>query len=102
MTRRPPRSTRFPYTPLFRSRDREGRLLVATDQGLADELAAAAGMLMGKADGVAAVAVSGVATTPAPGGAWELVRDPRGDLFRGRSEEHTLNSSHANISYAVF
>ena len=64
-------------------RDREGRLLVATDQALADELAAAAGMLMGKADGVAAVVVSGVATLPAPGGAAGLARDPAGDLFRG-------------------
>jgi coenzyme F420-0:L-glutamate ligase/coenzyme F420-1:gamma-L-glutamate ligase len=64
-------------------RDREGRILVATDQALADELAAAAGMLMSKAGGIAAVAVSGAVTLPAPGGAAALVRDPLGDLFRG-------------------
>jgi coenzyme F420-0:L-glutamate ligase/coenzyme F420-1:gamma-L-glutamate ligase len=63
-------------------RDREGRLLVATDQALADELAAAAGLHMGKAAGAAAVVASGVATAPAPGGAGALVRDPAHDLFR--------------------
>jgi coenzyme F420-0:L-glutamate ligase / coenzyme F420-1:gamma-L-glutamate ligase len=64
-------------------RDREGRLLVATDQALADELAAAAGILMGKAAGLPAVVVSGLSTRPAPGGAAALVRAPEQDLFRG-------------------
>jgi len=64
-------------------RDREGRLLVATDQALADELAAAAGMLMGKAAGLPAVVASGLATRPSPGGAGALVRAPEHDLFRG-------------------
>src|SRR5207244_12545868 len=50
-------------------RDREGRLLVATDQALADELAAAAGILMGKAAGRPAVVASGLSTRPSPGGA---------------------------------
>jgi coenzyme F420-0:L-glutamate ligase / coenzyme F420-1:gamma-L-glutamate ligase len=63
-------------------RDREGRVLVATDQALADELAAAAGIHMGKDAGTPAVVVSGVATTPAPGGAGALARDPEHDLFR--------------------
>ena len=62
--------------------DREGRLLVATDQALADELAAAAGPLMGKAAGTPAVIASGVATIPGPGGAGALLRDPAHDLFR--------------------
>jgi coenzyme F420-0:L-glutamate ligase/coenzyme F420-1:gamma-L-glutamate ligase len=62
--------------------DRGGRLLVASDQALADELAAAAGMLMAKAGGTPAVAVSGVSTRPSPGGAGALVRDPAADLFR--------------------
>jgi coenzyme F420-0:L-glutamate ligase / coenzyme F420-1:gamma-L-glutamate ligase len=62
--------------------DREGRVLVATDQALADELAAAAGPLMGKAAGTAAVVASGVATIPGPGGAGALLRDPEHDLFR--------------------
>jgi coenzyme F420-0:L-glutamate ligase / coenzyme F420-1:gamma-L-glutamate ligase len=62
--------------------DREGRVLVATDQALADELAAAAGPLMGKAAGTAAVVASGVNTIPGPGGAGALLRDPEHDLFR--------------------
>jgi coenzyme F420-0:L-glutamate ligase/coenzyme F420-1:gamma-L-glutamate ligase len=63
-------------------RDREGRVLVATDQAIADELAAAAGVYLGKASGTPAVAVSGVATIPAPGGAGALVREAAHDLFR--------------------
>jgi coenzyme F420-0:L-glutamate ligase/coenzyme F420-1:gamma-L-glutamate ligase len=63
-------------------RDRDGRPLVATDQALADELAAAAGLYMGKASGTPAVVASGVATRPAPGGAGTLLRDPAHDLFR--------------------
>ena len=62
--------------------DREGRVLVATDQALADELAAAAGLYMGKASGTPAVVASGVGTIAAPGGAHVLVRDPAHDLFR--------------------
>jgi coenzyme F420-0:L-glutamate ligase/coenzyme F420-1:gamma-L-glutamate ligase len=63
-------------------RDREGRLLVATDQGLADEIAAAAGSMMGKAAGTPAAIVSGVETIPSPGGVADLLRDPELDLFR--------------------
>jgi coenzyme F420-0:L-glutamate ligase/coenzyme F420-1:gamma-L-glutamate ligase len=62
--------------------DRDGRVLVATDQAIADELAAAAGLYMGKDSGTPAVVASGVATAPAPGGAGALVRDPAHDLFR--------------------
>ena len=62
--------------------DREGRVVGATDQALADELAAAAGPLMGKAAGTAAVVASGVDTIPGPGGAGALLRDPEHDLFR--------------------
>lgn len=62
--------------------DRSGRILVATDQALADELAAAAGIYLGKASGTPAVIASGVSTTPAPGGAHLLVRDADHDLFR--------------------
>ena len=63
-------------------RDREGRVLVATDQAIADELAAAAGLHMGKAAGTPAVVASGVDTLPGPGGAAALVRDPAQDLVR--------------------
>lgn len=63
-------------------RDRGGRTLVATDEAIADELAAAAGPFMGKDAGTPVVVVSGVPTAPAPGGAGELVRAPEHDLFR--------------------
>jgi len=63
-------------------RDRGGRMLVATDQALADELAAAAGLYLAKGSGTPAVVASGVPTDPAPGGAGLLVRDPEHDLFR--------------------
>ena len=62
--------------------DRSGRVLVATDQALADELAAAADIYLAQASGTPAVVASGVATPAGPGGAGELVRDPEHDLFR--------------------
>lgn len=63
-------------------RDREGRVLVATDQAIADELAAAAGMLMGKDSGTPAIACRGAAVVTGDGSAADLVRDPEEDLFR--------------------
>lgn len=63
--------------------DREGRVLVATDQAMADELAAAAGMLMGKDAGTPAIACRDVAFIAERGDAADLVRDPDEDLFRG-------------------
>jgi coenzyme F420-0:L-glutamate ligase/coenzyme F420-1:gamma-L-glutamate ligase len=62
--------------------DMGGRVLVATDQGIADELAAAAGVYLGKGSGTPAVVASGVETPWAPGSAAELVRAPEHDLFR--------------------
>jgi len=62
--------------------DREGRVLVATELAVADELAAAAGILMDKAAGTPVVVISGVATTPAPGSVQGLLRKPEHDLFR--------------------
>ena len=73
------------FTPVIDhrgERDRSGRVLVATDQAIADELAAAAGIYLGKDAGTPAVVASGVATEPSPGGAHLLVRDPEHDLFR--------------------
>ncbi len=62
--------------------DREGRVLVATELAVADELAAAAGILMGKAAGTPVVIISGVGTAPAPGSVAGLLRKPEHDLFR--------------------
>src|SRR3712207_8108975 len=81
MIRRPPRSTLFPYTTLFRSADLAGRPLLARrplDRGLHVGPLARAGPVE------AAVA----AAEPA-------------QVHQDRKSTR-LNSSHANISYAVF
>src|SRR2546430_12394735 len=71
MIRRPPRSTLFPYTTLFRSSG-ETRLTSPPRKFLSG---AALGSRLTKTN-------------------FSQVSD--------RSEEHTLNSSHSQISYAVF
>src|SRR3712207_7555353 len=88
MIRRPPRSTLFPYTTLFRSRGAEvvGRALEVVHER---------------------ARVAGEALQPGEGGA-RLVEegreDPEGLRQRGVADRKStrLNSSHANISYAVF
>src|SRR2546430_8853323 len=92
MIRRPPRSTLFPYTTLFRSQ-----------------------AVGGVAEGVPVVAAAGGGDGPARGGDQRSVLlqafvkllaegAHRGVKRRSlaRSEEHRLNSSHSQISYAVF
>src|SRR3712207_7934648 len=89
MIRRPPRSTLFPYTTLFRSRGRETEmpaLLTNTSTAPAHSSAVAT------ADAHELSLVTSSSTKRAIG---EYAASRR-------SEEHTLNSSHANISYAVF
>src|SRR3712207_6850939 len=84
MIRRPPRSTLFPYTTLFRSL--EGRRDLEGSQG------GGRVRLRALTDVRRAVPVSlgqGDAWAPVPG------------LLRDRKSTR-LNSSHANISYAVF
>src|SRR3712207_7344780 len=81
MIRRPPRSTLFPYTTLFRS--------AGDDRGLRDELL--------RRDG-REILVRAVRAGP---------RRPRCRLrvplpLAGDRKSTRLNSSHANISYAVF
>jgi coenzyme F420-0:L-glutamate ligase/coenzyme F420-1:gamma-L-glutamate ligase len=61
--------------------DREGRELLVTVMAVADQLAAAAGMLMEKEAGIPAVWVEGVAVAGS-GGLADLLRDPERDLFR--------------------
>src|SRR3712207_7130553 len=88
MIRRPPRSTLFPYTTLFRS---EG-----------DALPRRAGLLGDHADDAGEVAAGAAEEVGRP-------RQPRPhlDAAAGRRPQADrkstrLNSSHANISYAVF
>src|SRR3712207_8403520 len=82
MIRRPPRSTLFPYTTLFRS-----------------ELEVALGMLH---DGTLALPRLLGATIELDG-VLDALRDIAAEDFAGGDRKSTrLNSSHANISYAVF
>src|SRR3712207_7544043 len=103
MIRRPPRSTLFPYTTLFRSRvvdavvPVELRLLVLRQLTGGTEPWRAPGLLPGDGD---------LHPVPAPRRAEQ--RDHHGRLvavgvqpLRDRKSTR-LNSSHANISYAVF
>src|SRR3712207_8720659 len=79
MIRRPPRSTLFPYTTLFRSPAGRVRRLV----GRRDEGALRAAQHSGQEDD------------------GEPSHGPRSWQVRDRKSTR-LNSSHANISYAVF
>src|SRR3712207_9060518 len=102
MIRRPPRSTLFPYTTLFRSRQRaHGQLAVArrlADRVVDEDLAADR-----QGDLVHAVDEGGEGVD-----VHRRLRED-GDLLRRlgrarRAEDRKstrLNSSHANISYAV-
>ena len=63
------------------SKDRRGRELQVTIPATADALAAAAGLLMKKADGVPAVWIRGLELA-GDGDARQLIRDAKLDLFR--------------------
>ncbi len=64
------------------SKDLRGRELQHTIYAQADALAAAAGLLMRKDNGVPAVHIRGYSFAPASGSARTLIRDPQSDLFR--------------------
>src|SRR3712207_8956584 len=94
MIRRPPRSTLFPYTTLFRSPVRVGRV------GLGDPVPAAGRRVDLPVDQRPRVDQldDGVGVLVLPVGEGGAVGD---DELRDRKSTR-LNSSHANISYAVF
>ncbi|MGH7322391.1 MAG: coenzyme F420-0:L-glutamate ligase, partial [Candidatus Rokuibacteriota bacterium] len=62
--------------------DPHGYTLQATVLAVADELASAAELVMGKLDRVPAALIRGCAYLPGPGSGRELLRDPTQDLFR--------------------
>src|SRR3712207_8564469 len=87
MIRRPPRSTLFPYTTLFRSGQLEFLVDVAGDRE------AVGGGVHGRGDD---------AQVPADEHGF-VGRDVVGEVVGRQDRKSTrLNSSHANISYAVF
>ncbi len=63
------------------SRDRAGRELLVTQPATADQLAAAAGLLMLKSAGIPVVVVEGF-PIEGDGGVRQILRDPATDLFR--------------------
>jgi coenzyme F420-0:L-glutamate ligase/coenzyme F420-1:gamma-L-glutamate ligase len=64
------------------TRDREGKLLMATVLAVADQLAAAAGLLMGKSEGMPAVLVRGYRYKCTSEKAARILRPASEDLFR--------------------
>src|SRR3712207_7567968 len=92
MIRRPPRSTLFPYTTLFRSENHVAPDIV---QFAADECG---GILAERPQHVGRHACGRrLAVGARHGDAAATLQDPSQDRKSTR-----LNSSHANISYAVF
>src|SRR3712207_8040908 len=88
MIRRPPRSTLFPYTTLFRS--------WAATAGATN-----AGAVRFEPAGAASTIVH-LTLEYEPEGLVEQVGDKLGIVERQDRKSTRLNSSHANISYAVF
>src|SRR3712207_7048528 len=91
MIRRPPRSTLFPYTTLFRSGHGDRNAPAAVGQ-----LLDVVGRVVGRGHVLGQQAVHKVG---------DLVEPDGGPVQRGKVKDRKstrLNSSHANISYAVF
>src|SRR3712207_7826301 len=89
MIRRPPRSTLFPYTTLFRSSSNPEDLAKAERKKRKEEEAKR-------------LAVEGTDAKPTPAPSASPGAKPDSDDAREDRKSTRLNSSHANISYAVF
>src|SRR3712207_7701097 len=90
MIRRPPRSTLFPYTTLFRSRHDHGSAFMS-------DVFQKQMKFWGMAPSYAFVG------EPETNGCIErLFRTLKEQVVHGDRKSTRLNSSHANISYAVF
>ncbi|NND04313.1 MAG: coenzyme F420-0:L-glutamate ligase [Acidimicrobiia bacterium] len=71
-----------PITDLRGTRDMHGRVLEVSEIAIVDEVAAAADLVMGKATGIPAAILRGLAWEPAAGRATDLVRPAHEDMFR--------------------
>lgn len=71
-----------PLRSYLGERDPAGRPLQATILAIADELASAAELVMGKLDRIPAAVVRGLPLAPGEEGSKPLLRDPARDLFR--------------------
>src|SRR3712207_8025513 len=92
MIRRPPRSTLFPYTTLFRSRVRRDRVYSTPDFGTVARIEPQT------------YRVHGAAGEPPDPESHERLLEGTPVYAEKRLDRKStrLNSSHANISYAVF
>src|SRR3712207_7276612 len=88
MIRRPPRSTLFPYTTLFRSVAHAPGDLDAAEQHPGEQRVR--------------IGLLGVPEAGVPGPAALVVVAPCDGVVAQDRKSTRLNSSHANISYAVF
>ncbi|MPZ68128.1 MAG: coenzyme F420-0:L-glutamate ligase [Actinobacteria bacterium] len=70
------------FTDYRGTRDTQGRDLTATRICTADELAGAAELVMGKADGIPLAVIRGASIAPGRGSARDIVRPAGDDLFR--------------------
>src|SRR3712207_6967594 len=97
MIRRPPRSTLFPYTTLFRSLQQAasiGSSVCVLHIAFQEVHPSRVSLLSESASAVSSrLCSSAAAGFPLPFGGWPLLLDRKSTR---------LNSSHANISYAVF
>src|SRR5947209_16951361 len=89
MTRPPPRSTLFPYTTLFRSRDRKPAVQDLRARYLAAELRLV-------------VQITRLGMQIHPSDKPQINKQTRYSDTGTDRKSTRLNSSHANISYAVF
>lgn len=71
-----------PFIDYIGTTDSQGRAMKATRICIADELAGAAEMVMGKASGICAAVVRGAPVDNGRGAATEIVRPPEEDFFR--------------------
>lgn len=71
-----------PFVDYRGTSDQQGREMHATRICVADEIAGAAEMVMGKAEGVCAAVVRGARVVRGRGAATQIVRPPSQDLFR--------------------
>src|SRR5690349_22130543 len=95
MIRRPPRSTLFPYTTLFRS------LAVGLTSGKIDVYETTTWTRTRTLSGHFK-AITELSYYPTGHQLFSASRDGMLKVWNLRSEEHRLNSSHVEISYAVF
>src|SRR3712207_8267053 len=93
MIRRPPRSTLFPYTTLFRSEGEHEGQGAREGQGPRKGQGEGEGPSQGEGQGAYARRQAAVVTGRGCSGTADDIQDRKSTR---------LNSSHANISYAVF